>query len=41
MNTGEAGFSEWLAAIKNWDPHWSVHKSPNLTNSENTATEEV
>ncbi len=41
INTGEAGISEWLAAIKNWYPYWSVHISPNLTDSEYAATEAI
>lgn len=41
INTGEAGISEWLAAIKNWYPHWSVHISPNLTDSEYLATDAI
>lgn len=41
INTGEAGISEWLAAIKNWYPHWSVHISPNLTDSEYSATDAI
>lgn len=41
INTGEAGISEWLAAIKNWYPHWNVHISPNLTDSEYAATEAI
>jgi DUF2075 family protein len=41
INTGEAGISEWLAAIKNWYPHWSIHISPNLTDSEYAATDAI
>ncbi len=41
INTGEAGISEWLAAIKNWFPHWSVYISPNLTDSEYAATDAI
>lgn len=41
INTGEAGISEWLAAVKNWYPHWSVHISPNLTDSEYSATDAI
>lgn len=41
INTGEAGISEWLSAIKNWYPHWSVHISPNLTDSEYSATDAI
>ena len=33
INTGEAGISEWLYAIKNSFPKWEVHISPNLTDS--------
>lgn len=41
INTGEAGISEWLAAIKNWFPHWSVYISPNLTDSEYAAIDAI
>lgn len=41
INTGEAGISEWLSAIKNWFPHWSVYISPNLTDSEYAATDAI
>src|SRR5690554_1762451 len=41
INTGEAGISEWLSAIKKWFPHWSVYISPNLTDSEYAATEAI
>lgn len=41
INTGEAGISEWLAAIKNCFPHWSVYISPNLTDSEYAATDAI
>ena len=37
INTGEAGISEWLYAIKNSFPEWEVHISPNLTDSEYNA----
>ena len=37
INTGEAGISEWLYAIKNSFPHWEVQISPNLTDSEYNA----
>lgn len=38
INTGEAGISEWLDAVVNSFPHWEVHISPNLTDSEYSAT---
>ncbi len=41
INTGEAGISEWLAAIKNYFPHWSVYISPNLTDSEYAAIDAI
>lgn len=34
INTGEAGISEWLNAIKNRFSYWEVFISPNLTDSE-------
>lgn len=37
INTGEAGISEWLAAVKNQFPHWETHISPNLFDSEYSA----
>lgn len=37
INTGEAGISEWLHAIKNSFPSWEVFISPNLSDSEYNA----
>src|SRR4030095_8568097 len=37
INTGEAGISEWLNAVKDDFPSWEVHISPNLTDSEYSA----
>lgn len=37
INTGEAGISEWLYAIKNSFPTWEVFISPNLSDSEYNA----
>ena len=34
INTGEAGISEWLAAINESYPHWKVYISPHLTDAE-------
>lgn len=34
INTGEAGVSEWLTALKNNYPHWDIHYS-NLISSDN------
>ncbi|TRZ77521.1 MAG: DUF2075 domain-containing protein [Deltaproteobacteria bacterium] len=34
INTGEAGISEWLAAMQKSFSHWDVYISPNLTDSE-------
>jgi len=34
INTGEAGISEWIAAVKNRFPHWHVHISPHLHDAE-------
>ena len=37
INTGEAGIGEWLRAIRSEYPHWHVHLSPHLTDSEYAA----
>ncbi|QXE89231.1 DUF2075 domain-containing protein [Geomonas subterranea] len=34
INTGEAGIEEWIEAMINHFPHWHVHISPNLHDSE-------
>ncbi len=34
INTGEAGISEWIDALRTRFPHWSVHVSPRLSESE-------
>ena len=34
INTGEAGISEWIAALNDRFRHWEVHISPKLTESE-------
>ncbi len=41
INTGEAGISEWLFAIKNSFPHWEICISPNLTDSEYGAIDAI
>jgi hypothetical protein len=41
INTGEAGISEWLEAIKKSFSHWNVYISPNLVESEYDAEEAV
>ncbi len=41
INTGEAGISEWLDAIKNTFPDWIVYISPNLTDSEYDAEKSI
>ena len=41
INTGEAGISEWLYAIKNSFPEWEVCISPNLTDNEYNAVEAI
>lgn len=41
INTGEAGISEWLYAIKDSFPNWEVCISPNLTDSEYNAVEAI
>ena len=37
IHTGEAGIGEWLEAVQLKFPHWRVHVSPNLTDSEYAA----
>ncbi len=37
INTGEAGIGEWLKAIRANFPHWHVHLSPHLSDSEYAA----
>jgi DUF2075 family protein len=37
INKGEAGISEWLAAVNRSFPHWKVHISSRLTDSEYAA----
>lgn len=34
INTGEAGIGEWVAAIERSFPHWHIHVSPRLHDSE-------
>lgn len=34
INTGEAGISEWIKALNEQFPHWSVYISPKLTDPE-------
>jgi DUF2075 family protein len=41
INTGEAGISEWLFAIKDSFPHWEICVSPNLTDSEYGAIDAI
>ncbi|MDZ4709585.1 MAG: DUF2075 domain-containing protein [Saprospiraceae bacterium] len=41
INTGEAGISEWLYAIKNIFSDWEVYISPNLTDSEYAAVDSI
>lgn len=41
INTGEAGISEWLHAIKYRFPYWNVYISPNLTDTEYSAMEAI
>jgi len=41
INTGEAGISEWLNAIRNTFKNWKVYISPNLTDSEYAAKKTI
>lgn len=37
IHTGEAGIGEWLRAVRSEFPHWHVHLSPHLKDSEYAA----
>lgn len=37
INTGEGGISEWITAINQKFPNWTVYLSPNMTDSEYAA----
>lgn len=39
INTGEAGISEWIDSLNRAYPHWEVHMSSKLTDSEYAAGE--
>lgn len=39
INTGEGGITEWITALKLRFPHWTVHVSPHLTDSEYAAVD--
>jgi hypothetical protein len=41
INTGEAGIGEWLRAVERRFPHWHVHVSDRLTDSEYQASSEL
>jgi len=41
INTGEAGISEWILAIKNMFPKWETRISPNLFDSEYNALQAI
>ncbi|MCB1954964.1 MAG: DUF2075 domain-containing protein [Rhodocyclaceae bacterium] len=41
IHTGEAGICAWLAAVREHFPHWQVHVSPRLTDSEYAAVAEI
>lgn len=41
INTGEAGISEWLKAIRSMYMDWDVYVSPNLKDSEYSAVETI
>ncbi|MCF0057994.1 DUF2075 domain-containing protein [Dyadobacter sp. CY356] len=41
INTGEAGISEWLNAVKNRFPNWETRISPNLIDSEYAAQSSI
>ena len=41
INTGEAGIAEWLEVVRTTYPHWQVHLSSQLTDSEYGATQSI
>jgi DUF2075 family protein/adenylylsulfate kinase-like enzyme len=41
INTGEAGISEWIHAVKDKFPHWETRISPNLYESEYNANHSI
>ena len=41
INRGESGIGAWLEAVKTTFPHWEMHISPRLTDSEYAAVETV
>ena len=41
INSGEAGITEWLKAIDSLYPEWEVYLSPNLTDSEYAAQDDI
>ena len=41
IHTGEAGIGEWLRAVERSFRHWNVYISPNLTDSEYRANEQI
>jgi hypothetical protein len=41
INTGEAGIGEWLRSIRANFPHWHVHLSPHLRDSEYAAGDAI
>lgn len=41
INTGEAGISEWINALERSYPHWNIHISPRLSDSEYNANKVV
>jgi hypothetical protein len=41
INTGEAGIGEWLEVVRTRFPHWRVHVSPRLSDSEYDALDAV
>jgi adenylylsulfate kinase-like enzyme/DUF2075 family protein len=41
INTGEAGISEWLNAVKDGFLNWKIYISPNLTDSEYAAIDAI
>lgn len=41
INTGEAGLSEWISALKNMFPNWNIYYSKNITDDNNYLNDET
>jgi hypothetical protein len=41
INTGEAGISEWIRALRDKFPHWQIHLSPKVSGAEYLGLEQT